>query len=249
MVIKSLSRSLSREFLTAVSVGLLLALIAALVMILGGIISNSMEAVSILAAFLSVIVACLMVGGLLELRVAFGQLRFETLNKIYESLSEERSVQLEELKNIRIKHECNGSISEVDEERTKSLSRFLSRQYNRIGHYVYKDYMDSETMMEEFGGLIIRSWGIMKPYLKLVRDKDEFGEQWFMRRYYLMLVAAVEGEMIRRGGQFVEYLDNIKEKNFLNPQEPAVPAEWLASDVLEWLKEKRLYNYVYKWRQ
>jgi len=89
----------------------------------------------------------------------------------------------------------------------------------------------------------------MKPYLKLVRDKDEFGEQWFMRRYYLMLVAAVEGEMIRRGGQFVEYLDNIKEKNFLNPQEPAVPLEWLASDVLEWLKEKRLYDYVYKRRQ
>jgi len=229
-------------------VGLLLALIAALVMILGGIISNSMEAVSILAAFLSVIVACLMVGGLLELRVAFGQLRFETLNKIYESLSEERSVQLEELKNIRIKHECNGSISEVDEERTKSLSRFLSRQYNRIGHYVYKDYMDSETMMEEFGDLLLGP-GYYEPYLKLVRDKDEFGEQWFMRRYYLMLVAAVEGEMIRRGGQFVEYLDNIKEKNFLNPQEPAVPLEWLASDVLEWLKEKRLYDYVYKRRQ
>jgi hypothetical protein len=59
-----------------------------------------------------------------------------------------------------------------DNEKRKIVGE-ASKTLNRIGYFVYREFVGDWFIQEQYSGLILDSFLAMKPYLKALRDESE----------------------------------------------------------------------------
>lgn len=181
-----------------------------------------------------------------QLELGVRHLRLDTLNFVYQLLDKDSFKQ--EIHDLirQISNEIR-SINEPVEEKLSKEERLLkvakiSATFNRVGYFVYKEYLEVEYVADLFGLLILKSFLAFKPYLEELRYREEGPDgPWFFRRYYLLLVVALE-KVFYENPDFRSLLENLYRKwNQSIPKKssdlPAiVPQEWLSREVRSWLK-------------
>ncbi|ASJ00958.1 hypothetical protein [Thermococcus gorgonarius] len=200
----------------------------------------------------STIATVMMAVTIYELDIAIKELNFETVSKTYEMMDEKLKKQLGEIKSWKLK---KLSVEEFlrDSEKTKTV-REASKTLNRIGYFVYREFIGDWFIQEQYAGLVLDSFLAMKEYLKALRDsaeceKDGLGNNekeackkgpWFMRRFYLLLVVISYAYLCER---FPQQCEALFRGYGLEPDNP-VPSEWLEKDVKKWLKRKGYGKYL-----
>lgn len=180
--------------------------------------------------------------GIYQMDITLKQLRFDSLNHIYSLLHKDVK---EDLKDITKWAEKRRPADKVMEsEKNWDKVRFVSIAFNRIGYYVYRNFIEEDFVQEQFGGLVVRSFIAIRPYLQYMRDSDEpKNKPWLMRRFYLLIVVACE-KYLRKKMKYKEYLSsmvkNYGDKKTINDFKKGslVPISWLADDVKRWLTRK-----------
>ncbi|WP_240912154.1 MULTISPECIES: hypothetical protein [unclassified Thermococcus] len=129
-----------------------------------------------------------------------------------------------------------------DKEKVQKV-RNASKTLNRVGYFVYRNFVGEWFVQEQFGGLILESFLAMKPYLEALRIQSECAEKgdeecvkqpWFMRRFYLLIVVISYKYMAEEFEQQCRELFKKYGYDFALP----VPESWLARDVKNWLKKR-----------
>ncbi len=90
--------------------------------------------------------------------------------------------------------------------KVKDKVRNPSIVLNKVGFLLYKDFIDEDYLIEEFGGLIMRAFAIMRPLLVIMRNCSEpLDRPWFSRRFALYLYRIVESKLSKS-----DYRDHIR---------------------------------------
>jgi len=177
-----------------------------------------------------------------QLDITLKQLRFDSLNRIYDYLHTDVKKEIKDIIKWAYKREPADKVMESEENWDKV--RFVSAIFNRIGYYVYKDFIKENFIQEQFAGLVIRSFVAIRPYLQYMRSRSEpANKPWLMRRFYLLIVVICE-KYIREKLEYNDYIANIVEKygdestidDFKRGS--LVPVSWLADDVKKWLTKR-----------
>jgi len=207
--------------------------------------TKNFDATNVVLTAITTIATVIMAVTIYQLDLTLQQLRFEALNKAYDFLSNDIKADL----NVIGEWAKEGKTpEEVFSGDTKNENwnkvRFVSVAFNKVGYYVYKGFLDERFIQEEFGGLVVRSFVAIRPYLKYMREQSEpKNKPWFMRRFYLLIVVVCE-QYLRDREEFREYLRKLVEdygdeevkEDF--ERGSLVPEEWLSDDVREWLKKR-----------
>jgi hypothetical protein len=204
-----------------------------------------LEATNVVLTAITTIATVIMAVTIYQLDLTLQQLRFEALNKVYDFLSNDVKRDLNDISNWARERRKPEDVFIWDSSGENwGKVRFVSVAFNKIGYYVYKGFLDEEFIQEEFGGLVVRSFVAIRPYLQYMREKSEPKDKpWFMRRFYLLVVIVCE-QYLREKKEFKEYLEKIvneygdesTKRDYKNGS--LVPIEWLADDVKRWLKKK-----------
>ena len=177
-----------------------------------------------------------------QLDLSLQHLGFDALNKTYEFLNRDIKGQLDEILDWAEKKK---PVEEVlNDDRNREVVRYASVALNKIGYFVYKGILEVSFVQEEFGGLVVKSFVSMRPYLVAMRGQSEpDGEPWFMRRFFLLIAIACERYLAEKFptylGEIVgRYADADTKRDFASGS--MVPRDWLAEEIRSWL-EKRQY--------
>jgi hypothetical protein len=181
--------------------------------------------------------------GVRQLELGVRHLQLDTLNFVYQLLDKESfKEKLHKLIEDIRKNNEDGS-QDVKNDHVKNDIAKISATFNRIGYFIYKGYLDIDHVAELFGFLILKSFLAFKPYLEKIRQSEEGSEgPWFFRRYYLLLVVALE-KILYINPDFQPKLHSLyKQWKQPIPQRVKelpilVPKEWLSSEVRSWLKK------------
>ncbi|MBP1912523.1 hypothetical protein [Thermococcus stetteri] len=191
-----------------------------------------------------------------ELDIAIKELNFEAVSEVYNMMDESLKEKLREISSWSTRNN-DGNVLSVenflkDNEKRKLVSD-ASITLNRVGYFVYRDFVGDWFIQEQYGGLILDSFLAMKPYLKALRDESECrteeGDEepmecingpWFMRRFYLLLVVISYAYLCEN---FPDQCRAKFSKYHLSPENP-VPVKWLHSEVVKWLKKRGYGKYL-----
>ncbi|WP_297497159.1 hypothetical protein [Thermococcus sp.] len=206
----------------------------------------------------STIATVIMAVTIYELDIALKELNFEAVSEVYGMMNRELKENIGKIQGWHMKDLEDGKISKGklvdaakkeflrDKEKTKAVSA-ASRVLNRVGYFVYRDFVGDWFIQEQYGGLILDSFLAMKPYLKVLRDERECKDDeecknasWFLRRFYLLLVVISYHYLCKN---FRKNCEKTFEKYGESPANP-VPPRWLANDVKAWLKKKGYKKYL-----
>ncbi len=185
-------------------------------------------------------------------------IRLESLHFIYEMFEEPFKNDLHELirlsnqKKLCASENDSGSGAEINNSNTSSVyddheQRIakITAVLNRIGYYVYRDYLDVDYIYDLFGLLILRAFVAFKECLVVIRNKQELANTpWYFRRHFLLLVVALENRFFH-DPIFQKELFALYKKANLDPPSGLkdlpvlVPKQWLSHDILRWLKSRR----------
>ncbi|AIF70363.1 hypothetical protein PAP_09945 [Palaeococcus pacificus DY20341] len=210
--------------------------------------ADIIDKVDILLTAASTIATVVMAITIYQLDLTLKQLRFEALNRVYDILNndikEELNTIFEWAKKDMRAEEILGDTKSNDNSIKKNIDavRYVSVAFNKVGYYVYKDFIDVSFIQEELGGLVVKSFLAIKPYLSYMRNQNESPEEpWFMRRFYLMITVACESYLKKHHPQtFEKILEDYgrdEDKTAYKNKQSIVPDKWLADDVKSWLKK------------
>ncbi len=203
------------------------------------------DVTNLVLATVTAIATVIMAVTIYQLDLTLQQLRFEALNKAYDFLSNDIKADLNVISEWAKEGKTPEEVFSGDaKDENWNKVRFVSVAFNKVGYYVYKGFLDERFIQEEFGGLVVRSFVAIRPYLRYMREQSEpKNKPWFMRRFYLMIVVVCE-QYLRDRKEFREYLRKLvedygdKEVKEDFERGSLVPEEWLSDDVREWLKER-----------
>jgi len=184
--------------------------------------------------------------GVRQLELGVRHLQLNTLNFVYQLLDKESfKEKLHKLIEDIRKNNESGS-QDVENDHVKNDIAKISATFNRIGYFIYKGYLDINHVADLFGFLILKSFLAFKPYLEKIRQGEEGLEgPWFFRRYYLLLVVALE-KILYTNPDFQPKLQSLYEQwkqpipQRVKELPILVPKEWLSSEVRSWLKKNDL---------
>jgi len=177
-----------------------------------------------------------------QLDITLKQLRFDSLNHIYSLLHKDVKKDLEDITKWAEKRKPADKVMKNPKNWDKV--RFVSIAFNRIGYYVYRNFIEEDFIQEEFGGLVILSFIAIRPYLQYMRESSEPRDKpWLMRRFYLLIVIVCEKYLKEKIGYYEYVADMVKkygDESTINDFEKGslVPRSWLADDVKKWLTRK-----------
>jgi len=185
--------------------------------------------------------------GVRQLELGVRHLQLDTLNFVYQLLDKEffKEKLHKLIEDIRKNNEDGSQDVKNDHvnDHIKNDIAKISATFNRIGYFIYKGYLDINHVAELFGFLILKSFLAFKPYLEKIRQSEEGLEgPWFFRRYYLLLVVALE-KILYTNPDFRSKLQNLYEQwkqpipQRVKELPILVPKEWLSSEVRSWLKK------------
>ncbi|GIU93183.1 MAG: hypothetical protein KatS3mg011_2089 [Acidimicrobiia bacterium] len=197
-----------------------------------------------LLTLLSTTATAIMAATVYQLDLSIQQLRFDALSQTYDYLNEKIKSDLDEA--ARWAREELSVSDVVDDQNRREALRNGSIALNKVGYLVYKGLLDVSFVQEEFGGLVVRSFVAMRPYLQALREESEPSDQpWFMRRFLLLIAVACDRYLQE---QFPEYRRQIIEQYGRHVEHLAqdavdvVPLAWLSEDVKTWLRGKGLID-------
>jgi hypothetical protein len=136
-----------------------------------------------------------------EIDIGLKQLRFEALDKAYGALDKrEFKESVEKICNSYsqsrgsfealqkcLEYYAGGNSENSYTSRAIELVRRPSIELNKTGYLIYKGFLDHRYLAEEFGGLVVRAFACMRPFLICLRNVSEGlrDKRWFMRRFAL----------------------------------------------------------------
>jgi len=176
--------------------------------------------------------------GVRQLELGVRHLQLDTLNFVYQLLDKESFKETLHtlIEDIRKSNESSS------QDMKKKIAK-ISATFNRIGYFIYKGYLDINHVAELFGFLVLKSFLAFKPHLEMLRQSEEGLEgPWFFRRYYLLLVVALE-KILYTNPDFQPKLQSLYEQwkqpipQRVKDLPILVPKEWLSSEVRSWLKK------------
>ncbi|NJE48387.1 hypothetical protein E3E30_02180 [Thermococcus sp. 9N3] len=248
---------------------LLAGLSAVLILIATGatwVITRDINTTIVILTLASTLATVMMAVTIYELDIALKELNFEAVSAVYEMMDEKVKGDITKIRKWHQEDSEKGLISKGDEVKEEFYREFFrdnekvktvsdaSRVLNRIGYFVYRDFVGDWFIQEQYAGLILDSFLAMKPYLKALRNRRECGDEdeksekegckngpWFLRRFYLLLVVISYDYLCR---EFQENCEKTFKKYGYPGHTNPIPKEWLAEDVRKWLKKKGYKNYV-----
>jgi len=223
------------------------------------IITKDINITVVILTLASTLATVMMAVTIYELDIAIKELNFEAVSTVYEMMDEKVKEDIAKIRDWHLSDLRSGKISKgelitpargeflEDKEKVKIVSD-ASRVLNRIGYFVYRDFIGGWFIQEQYAGLVLDSFLAMKPYLKLLRDSRECkGDTecehgaWFLRRFYLLLVLISYDYLYRN---FQKNCEQTFKKYGYDGCITPVPKEWLAEDVKKWLRRKGYKKYV-----
>jgi len=183
-----------------------------------------------------------------QLGISLKTLRFQAMNNVYDNINKDIKKDLDTIFSWAEKDkepECILGKTGRESKRiqnNRDILRFVSIAFNKIGYSVFKDLISIDYIQEEIGGHVLKSFIVIKPYLKYERERIENKNQpWNMRRYYLMIVIACENYFKQRNPSYIEnaykkFGSRLMKEEF-NSGIPLVPVEWLSNDITKWLRK------------
>ncbi|NJE03093.1 hypothetical protein [Thermococcus sp. MV11] len=221
-------------------------------------ITRDINTTIVILTLASTLATVMMAVTIYELDIALKELNFEAVSEVYEMMDENLKENISKIKRWHAEDLQAGRISGgvlvgpargdflKDEERVKAVSD-ASRVLNRVGYFIYRDFVGDWFIQEQYAGLILESFLAMRPYLKALRDSRECeGNEecengpWFLRRFYLLLVVISYQYLCKN---FNKNCEKVFEKYKESVGKP-VPSKWLADDVKSWLKKKGYKEYL-----
>ncbi|WP_157868111.1 hypothetical protein [Pyrococcus abyssi] len=214
--------------------------------IISWVITQDVNITLALLTLASTIATVIMAVTIYELDIAIKELNFETVSTIYEMIDDTLKKQIQEIKSWRSQ---GISIEDfLEDQRKRKIVKEASKTLNRIGYFVYREFIGEWFIQEQYAGLILDSYLAMLPYLKAFRDSSECKKRslnekevdickkspWFIRRFYLLLVVISYHYFCKN---FPAQCKAIFNSYKLEPKNP-VPEQWLENDVKRWLKRR-----------
>ncbi|EEB73858.1 hypothetical protein [Thermococcus sp. AM4] len=205
--------------------------------------TKNFDATNVVLTAITTIATVIMAVTIYQLDLTLQQLRFDALNKTYEFLSNDIKQDLNIISQwAKEKRSPDEIFSGKDHDKNWQIVRFVSVAFNKVGYYVYKGFIDETFIQEEFGGLVVRSFIAIRPYLEYIRNKSEPEDKpWFMRRFYLMIVVVCENYLRKNFPEYLKRLVNEYGNSDIKRDYDSgslVPKRWLAKDVYSWLQKK-----------
>lgn len=195
--------------------------------------------------------------GVRQLELQMQHMRLESLHFIYEMFEDPFKNDLHEL--IKLSNQMRLCTSEDDSSLGADIKSSapssvrgdleqkiakITAVFNRIGYYVYRDYLELDYIYDLFGLLILRAFVAFKECLVTIRNKQELPDSpWYFRRHFLLLVVALENRFFRDPFFQKELLALYKKANSNPPSHLKdlpilVPRQWLSHDIIRWLKSR-----------
>ncbi|ASJ03167.1 hypothetical protein A3L09_07820 [Thermococcus profundus] len=217
--------------------------------------THDVNSTLIVLTLASTIATVMMAVTIYELDIAIKELNFEAVSATYGMMDESLKDKLRKIRSWWDQE--NGKmclpVEEFmkDNEKRKIVGE-ASKILNRVGYFVYREFVGDWFIQEQYGGLILDSFLAMRPYLKALRDEAECREgegsenekctngPWFIRRFYLLLVVI---SYVYLCENFPEQCRGIFEKYGMNVEKP-VPKGWLHREIREWLRRKGYWEYL-----